>query len=681
MTLVPALILGAFELILRLSGYGYPTDFFIQRADISGPDWYIANEDFGKRFFPPGLTRPPLPLKMAARKPAGTQRIFILGESAARGFPDPSSSFPRILEVMLRDHYPERRFEVVNTAMVAINSNTILPIARECAAYEPDLFIVFMGNNEVVGPFGAAGVIGAYTPSLRLIRANLAVKTTRTGQLLHDAGQWLNPKRQAAQGWQGMATFQHSRVRATDPQLTAIYAQFEQNLRDICAACTGSGARVIVCIIPVNLRDCAPFASLHAADLPEADLARWERIYEEGVRFEEDENHAAAIERYEAAARIDREFADLQFRWGRCLLALHKPAEAREKFSAARDLDVLRFRADTKVNAAIRTVAEALGVPLVDAEEIFERNSPDGIAGEEYFLEHVHMSFAGNHQLAASICANIMAHDQPPRERPILAEDECAERLAHTPWNRLMVANQVREVISHPPFTGQLDHFQRNRRWQKNVERLAAQVNLASLKQAEAEYEQVLRDRPDDWMTAMNFGVFLTQKGDLEGAARQYAAVVKREPQIFSARLQLAALEIRLGRLADARANYQAVIKFSPEHSEAHYGLADVLAAEGSIETAREIYEERIKRDPVPAQALEKMAAFHARQRHLDDAKACLDQALALSPDNPSVHANLGMLLMEMDKPDEARPHFEAALRLRPGWPEMVEWLKKTAPK
>ena len=44
--------------------------------------------------------------------------------------------------------------------MVAINSHVALPIARQCAERQPDLLVVHLGNNEVVGPFGAAGVLG-----------------------------------------------------------------------------------------------------------------------------------------------------------------------------------------------------------------------------------------------------------------------------------------------------------------------------------------------------------------------------------------------------------------------------------------------------------------------------------------------------------------------------------------
>ena len=150
MVVTPLLFFGLLEAGLRIGGYGYPTNFFV------GPDAngaYTPNTWFGWRFFPETLYRKPAHSLVSA-KPAGTIRIFVLGSSAAFGVPDPSFSFGRILEVMLGQRYPDVKFEVVNAAMAAINSHVVLDIARDCATHEPDLFVVYMGNNEVIGPYG-----------------------------------------------------------------------------------------------------------------------------------------------------------------------------------------------------------------------------------------------------------------------------------------------------------------------------------------------------------------------------------------------------------------------------------------------------------------------------------------------------------------------------------------------
>ena len=71
--------------------------------------------------------------------------------------------------------------------MTAINSHVVLEIARDCAAHQPDLFVVYMGNNEVIGPYGPGTVFQQWSPSRKLIRANVWLKSTRVGQLLGDA--------------------------------------------------------------------------------------------------------------------------------------------------------------------------------------------------------------------------------------------------------------------------------------------------------------------------------------------------------------------------------------------------------------------------------------------------------------------------------------------------------------
>ncbi len=178
LVLSPVLFFGLVETGLRLGGYGYPTGFFL------GPDAdgkWTTNERFGWRFFPQSLSRDPDPCTLSA-KPAGTVRIFVLGESAAMGVPDPAFNVGRILAAMLREQYPGVQFEVVDGAMTAINSHVVRQIAGDCAARQPDLFVVYMGNNEVVGPYGPGTIFQKWSPSLGMIRASLWVKSTRVGE-------------------------------------------------------------------------------------------------------------------------------------------------------------------------------------------------------------------------------------------------------------------------------------------------------------------------------------------------------------------------------------------------------------------------------------------------------------------------------------------------------------------
>ena len=236
-------------------------------------------------FFLAPIARKAEPCFISA-KAAGAIRIFVLGSSAAQGVPNPSFGFGRILEVLLRERYPDVKFEVINAAMTAINSHVVLEIARDCAARQPDLFVVYMGNNEVIGPYGPGTVFQQWSPSRRFIRANIWSKSTCIGQLLDDAMSWLHLREGSPTAWQGLEMFSGNEVAADDPRLAAVYDNFRQNLADICGIARRAGAGVILSTVAVNLKDCPPFASQHRSNLSAEELAEWESIYQAGVDLE-----------------------------------------------------------------------------------------------------------------------------------------------------------------------------------------------------------------------------------------------------------------------------------------------------------------------------------------------------------------------------------------------------------
>ena len=186
-------------------------------------------------------------------------------------------------QVLLRERYPGTDFQVICVAITAIDSNVILPIARDCARHQGDLWVIYMGNNEMVGPFGARD--GSYripdsAPSSgRSIRTVLAIKATRIGQLLDDFIRQLRSDSSTPKEWGGMQMFMNGRIGYDDPARLRAYANFRGNLEDILRTAQRAGVPVILSTVAVNLKDCAPFASIHAArfdDKPD---------YPHGMRF------------------------------------------------------------------------------------------------------------------------------------------------------------------------------------------------------------------------------------------------------------------------------------------------------------------------------------------------------------------------------------------------------------
>jgi tetratricopeptide (TPR) repeat protein len=490
------------EVSLRVAHIGFPTAL-TEPCTVHGQPASCYNLFFVAPFFPPGMIKTPQVYSIPATKPQGTYRIAVLGESAAMGDPDPAYAFSRYLEVMLRARYPATNFEIVNTGSVAINSHVTLPIAEGLAKFQPDVFILYSGNNEVVGPYGPGTALTSSAMSLPVIRASIFVRSTRIGQLLTRLGE---QKRE----WGGMEMFLGKQVPASSPLLAHTYDNFESNLRDTIEVGQRAGARVIVSTVATNLKDCAPFASLHRPGLSENDLKSWSALVEEGAAQEKARAYADALRLYLSAQKIDGQFAELEFRIARSLWMLGDHAAAKQHFQRARDLDTLRFRADSRINELNRSVASrTTGTELVDADEIFSQASPDGVTGSELVYEHVHLTPEGNYLLAKSMFLQIAGKLPAATGRPALAADvlsqaECERRLAFTNHDRARIAAEMLQRLQRAPFTNQINHVDQ-------VLKLAISSNASpeTPQDTAAEYEWAIRQRPDDRALHYNFGLFL----------------------------------------------------------------------------------------------------------------------------------------------------------------------------
>jgi tetratricopeptide (TPR) repeat protein len=457
---------------------------------------------FPAPFFPPGMIKTPQAYAIPADKAAGTFRIFVLGESAAMGDPDPAYGFSRYLEVMLRDRFPSMKFEVVNTGSVAINSHVLLPIAKGLASQRPDLFIIYSGNNEVVGPYGPGTALTSSSMSLPVIRSSIFLRSTRVGQLLTRMG---TQKRE----WGGMEMFLDKQVPASSPLMKYAYQNFESNLRDTIAVARNAGARVIVATVATNLKDCAPFASLHGEGLRQEALHSWSVLVQQGSALEDSRSYAEALKAYRSAAEIDDQYAELEFRIARCLWMLGDYSAAREHFSRSRDLDTLRFRADSRINEINRAVASSSGAELVDSDAIFSKETPNGAVGSELVYEHVHMTPEGNYLLARAMFLQIAgkllsASAQPVQAGDVPSQAECEQLLAFTGHDQTRIAGEMLQRLQKPPFTNQLNHSDQILRLT-----IKASARDENADQTASEYQWAIRKKPDDRVLHYNFGLFL----------------------------------------------------------------------------------------------------------------------------------------------------------------------------
>jgi tetratricopeptide (TPR) repeat protein len=414
--LLPLVLLGAVEGVLRVAGVGRLEPLFVPVE--SAPGYLQPNPEVVRRFFPNPALAPQVSIDTTwfpARKAPGTLRIFVQGESSAAGFPYGRWASPAaLLQQRLQRAYPDRDVEVINTAMAAVTSYVLLDFADEILAQQPDAIVIYTGHNEYLGIGGVgSSLVSARSPTVaRLIASLRRLHVYRAVETL--VAPLLGPRTDplAQRGGTLMARIAKER---SIPLQSALFrqgeAQFRGNLARLLGKYQRAGVRVFVGTLASNLRDQPPFVSLT------------------------DVGPESAQGRYDAA---------------RALYAECKHSEALAEYTAAKDLDGLRFRAPESFNALIREVAVAHDATVVDVQAALARAARDGIVGSDLMLEHVHPNVEGYFRLASAFYPELVAW----AGKPAVAVDDATARaeLPVTELDRLGGEYRVRLLRNDWPF-------------------------------------------------------------------------------------------------------------------------------------------------------------------------------------------------------------------------------------
>lgn len=148
-----------------------------------------------------------------------------------------------------------------------------------------------------------------------------------------------------------------------------------------------------------------------------------------------------------------------------------------------------------------------------------------------------------------------------------------------------------------------------------------------------------------------HFGMslLLDDLGDFEGALQSARRAIMHAPDNLEYRYHAASYLVKLGRWSEALAPLEGVAREWPWHQGAHYNMAQVLMRLGRADEA------------------EAMQRYAEELRELQAQIANQTTASRTYAENPYAHANLGALLRQARRYDEAMKAYAVALYLDPG--------------
>ncbi len=473
--LIPVLILLVAEGSLRLIGYGDNFDLFIKNPTEGYENYLMVNPEIGKKYFQKVEYTAPANDIFLADKPGNTFRIFVMGSSTVYGFPyERNLMFSRILHQQLEEAYPNKKIEVVNTSITAINSFTLLDFAGQIVKCKPDAILIYAGHNEFYGAFGI-GSNETMSRNRDLTRLHIALLDFRIYQLIRNGISGVSQKiainkKDAVHGTLMKRMVADKDILLNSEEYTVAMDGYRQNMGEILQLFRDKNIPVFLSEVVSNCKDLEPFNSVSA----------------EGLE--------AAMDVYKEAQSAESS-GEFEKAW--------------ELYCKAKDLDCIRFRASEEVNQIIHELAKKHHAKTVSMVSWFRKNSQNGLIGNSLMTEHVHPNIDGNFLMASAFYTEIL-------------QSELIDKINHDPGysvqyrklnygfsdlDSLLARHRVQLLKGHWPFV-------------KNIE---------------DEVNYLLQYRPVSYPDSLTFAVLQNKQQSLADARFELAKKYEKEGKFYQA--------------------------------------------------------------------------------------------------------------------------------------------------
>ncbi len=186
------------------------------------------------------------------------------------------------------------------------------------------------------------------------------------------------------------------------------------------------------------------------------------------------------------------------------------------------------------------------------------------------------------------------------------------------------------------------------------------------LEDARRQYEDLLRQRPQDPAVLRLLGAALCQLGEPQAGRDYLRQSLARDPGHVETLLNLGKACGQLKAWEEAAEAFSEAIRLDANHLDAHFCLAGVHADQGRHAQALGHYSQVLALDP-QYQAAWRGAGYSAMlMEQADDALAFYTQALKLDPRDSQSLSNRGALLARRGRNAEALQDFSQALEVDP---------------
>jgi superkiller protein 3 len=176
--------------------------------------------------------------------------------------------------------------------------------------------------------------------------------------------------------------------------------------------------------------------------------------------------------------------------------------------------------------------------------------------------------------------------------------------------------------------------------------------------------EKALEVDPKHWKAHNNMALASVDIGELELAEAHYRESLAIEPQpaIYN---DLGFVLERQGLPFEAVEMYRKSLELDPDSAAAHFNLAASLTRSGDFVEAEPHFRAALAKDP-GTRAYTGLGIVQWQQGRADEAIESMRAAIEADPDNAAAYDQLGKMLAQRGKLQEAASVYRSLIRLRP---------------
>lgn len=588
-------------------------------------------------------------------KAGNSYRIFCMGGSTTYGRPyHDKVSFCGWLREYLQAADPLRNWEVINAGGISFASYRVAKLMGELKQYQPDLFIVYSGQNEFLEErsYGALADLPSW-----LINLNAALSGTRVYTAMKDMidAMQTGSLQQAKQHYKLSGEVEEVLNYTVGPESyhrddalkRQIVTHYRLNLMRMVRIARSADADIVFVQPAINIKDMSPFKSEHRDGLDEQAQQDWEALYQRATVLQEAGNLPEALLVYQQAREIDDRYAEVHYRIGQVLFSLGRYDEAETSFRQAVEEDVAPLRMLDSMQQIVADIAASEDVPLIDfpgiIREAYLQHYDHAVFGKEYFPDHVHTNMEGYRLLGVALFDYLASQN-------IVIPDAS--------WNDVRIDAVSEAVIAGLDPGAEAYTFINLGKVLDWAGKFEEAYNLFKRAQDILGPNAAIYDR----LARSSYGL-----GKYDEAIHYLHELQRIAPEIPGAHSRLAMIYERLGKTDAAIEHCRAELEVKPDDYHVHAALANLLVKKGDDAAALAHYNTALQLEPDNQYARVQLAQLLVRLHRYDEALLHAQEALRINPEQYRVHDTLGLIMKHQGHPEEAARHFTEALRLEPG--------------